>query len=180
MVPAQRRPELENADPHRPFTARLSGRPVGGLSGVHRGEGARCSGEVPLFPRRGTLGHAAAEPPRVVGHGARLARSVPATGHRWRSPPLNEPFSKLLTRSTLGALALGAVLVVALPRHRSLGADFVNTFSVAFCFTFFGSYIDALRLALPALRIGMARLVRLAGWFAVGLWCYLAARCLSP
>jgi len=105
-----------------------------------------------------------------------LARSVPATGHRWRSPPLNEPFSKLLTRSTLGALALGAVLVVALPRHGSLGADFVNTFSVAFCFTFFGSYIDALLLALPDIRIGVGRLVRVAGWFAGGLWCYVAAR----
>ncbi len=81
-----------------------------------------------------------------------------------------------MTRSTLGALALGAVLVVALPRHGSLGADFVNTFSVAFCFTFFGSYIDALLLALPDIRIGGGRLVRGAGWFAGGLWCYVAAR----
>jgi hypothetical protein len=82
----------------------------------------------------------------------------------------------MVTRSTVGALALGAVLLIALPRHGSLGADFVNTFSVAFCFTFFGSYIDALLLALPDVRIGVGRLVRLAGWFAGGLWCYVAAR----
>jgi hypothetical protein len=82
----------------------------------------------------------------------------------------------MLTRSTVGALALGAVLLVALPRHASLGADFVNTFSVAFCFTFLGSYIDALLRALPDIRIGVGRLVRVAGWFAGGLWCYVVAR----
>ena len=82
----------------------------------------------------------------------------------------------MVTRSTLGALALGAVLLIALPRHGSLGADFVDTFSVGLCFTFFGSYIDALLLALPDIRIGVGRLVRIAGWFAGGLWCYVAAR----
>jgi len=49
-------------------------------------------------------------------------------------------------------------------------------FSVAFCFTFLGHYIDRLLLALPGIRTGVGPLIRVLGWFAGGLWCYVIAR----
>jgi len=89
---------------------------------------------------------------------------------------MSEPFIKTLTRSALVAGALGIVLLVALPRHASLAFDFVDVFSVAFCFTFLAHYIDRLLLALPGIRTGVGPIVRLLGWFAGGLWCYVIAR----
>ena len=88
---------------------------------------------------------------------------------------MSEPFGRILTRNTLAALVLGAVLLLVLPRHGSLGADFVNTFAVAFCFTFLGYYVERLLLALPDIHSGAGPLVRLAGWFAGGLWCSVVA-----
>jgi len=89
---------------------------------------------------------------------------------------MGEPLIKTLTRSALVAGALGIVLLLALPRHASLAFDFVDVFSVAFCFTFLGHYIDRLLLALPGIRTGVGPLVRGLGWFAGGLWCYVIAR----
>lgn len=89
---------------------------------------------------------------------------------------MGEPFIKTLTRSSLVGGALGIVLLLALPRHASLASDFVDVFSVAFCFTFLGHYVDRLLLALPGIRTGVGPLVRLLGWFAGGLWCYVIAR----
>jgi len=89
---------------------------------------------------------------------------------------MGEPFLKTLTRATLVAGVLGVVFFVLLPRHGSLGSDFVDSFTVAFCFTFLGSYIDRLLLALPGIREGVGPLVRVAGWFGGGLWCYVIAR----
>ncbi len=89
---------------------------------------------------------------------------------------MSEPFPKTLTRDTLAAAVLGVGFLVALPRHGSLAADFVDTFIVAFCFTFLGRYVDAVLLALPEIQTGLGRLVRGAGWFAGGLWCYVIAR----
>jgi hypothetical protein len=89
---------------------------------------------------------------------------------------VSEPFLKILTRNTIAALLLGAVFLLAFPRHGSLAADFVDTFAVAFCFTFLGRYVDAIVLALPEIESGVGPLVRVAGWFAGGLWCYIVAR----
>jgi len=89
---------------------------------------------------------------------------------------MGEPLIKTLTRSALVAGALGSVLLLALPRHASLAFDFVDVFSVAFCFTFLGHYIDRLLLALPGIRTGVGPLIRVLGWFAGGLWCYVIAR----
>lgn len=89
---------------------------------------------------------------------------------------MSEPFVKVLTRNTIAALLLGAVFLIALPRHRSLGSDFVDAFSVAFCFTFLGYYVERILLALPEIHTGVGHLVRVAGWFAGGLWCYVIAR----
>ncbi|OLC04713.1 MAG: hypothetical protein AUH78_07590 [Gemmatimonadetes bacterium 13_1_40CM_4_69_8] len=89
---------------------------------------------------------------------------------------MRTPFMRALTRTTIAALVLALALLVALPRHGSLGSDFVDVFTLTFCFTFLGHYIDALLRALPGIETGPGRLVRLAGWFAGGLWCYLVAR----
>lgn len=83
---------------------------------------------------------------------------------------------KTLTRSTVAALVISGLLLVALPRRGSLGADFVDVFTLAFCFTFLGHYVEALLRGLPGIETGVGQLVRLAGWFAGGLWCYVVAR----
>ena len=89
---------------------------------------------------------------------------------------MGEPFLKTLTRTTILALVLGLVLLGALPRHGSFVSDYVDAFTVAFCFTFVGNYVDRLLLALPGIRTGAGPLVRIAGWFGGGLWCYVIAR----
>lgn len=89
---------------------------------------------------------------------------------------MGEPFLKTLTRSTLVALVLGVAFLLALPRHASLPSDFVDAFTVAFCFSFLGHYLDRLLLALPGIRTGVGPVVRVAGWFAGGLWCAVIAR----
>ena len=83
---------------------------------------------------------------------------------------------RTLTRNTIAALLLAPVLLVALPRHASLAADLVDVFALGFCFTLLGHYVDALLLALQGIETAVGRLVRLAGWFAGGLWCYVVAR----
>jgi len=89
---------------------------------------------------------------------------------------VGEPFLKTVTRSTLVAVVLGLAFLVVLPRHASLPSDFVDAFTVAFCFTFLGHYLDRLLLALPGIRTGAGPVVRVAGWFAGGLWCAVIAR----
>ena len=87
-----------------------------------------------------------------------------------------ERFLSTLTQSAIVAGVLGALFLVLLPRQAGLLSDFVDTFSVAFCFTFLGSYIDVLVAALPEIEVGAGRLVRVAAWFAGGLWCYVIGR----
>jgi len=87
-----------------------------------------------------------------------------------------EPFLKTLTRTTIVAGVLGLVLLLALPRHASLFFDFVDVFTVAFCFAALAPYVDRLLLALPGIRTGVGPVVRIVGWFAGGLWCSVIAR----
>ena len=87
-----------------------------------------------------------------------------------------EPFIKTLTRDTLAAAGVGVLLLLVLPRHGSFVSDFVDTFTLAFCFTFLGRYIDAILRSLPGIGEGVGPFVRLVGWFAGGLWCYVIAR----
>ncbi len=89
---------------------------------------------------------------------------------------VGESFRATLTRSTIFAAAAGAVLLVTLPGHGGLVADFVDGFTLAFCFAFLGHYVEVAALALPDIETGVGRLVRLAVWFAGGLWCYVVAR----
>jgi len=89
---------------------------------------------------------------------------------------MGEPFLKTLTRTSVVAGALGIVFLFAFPRHATIFSDFVDVFSVAFCFTFLGHYVDRLLLALPGIRTGVGPVVRVVGWFAGGLWCAVIAR----
>ncbi len=89
---------------------------------------------------------------------------------------MGEPFLKTLTRTAVIAGALGIVFLLAFPRHATLFSDFVDAFSVAFCFTFLGHYVDRLLLGLPGIRTGVGPVVRMVGWFAGGLWCGVIAR----
>jgi hypothetical protein len=87
-----------------------------------------------------------------------------------------EPLLTTLTRNTVAAGVLAVVFLFALPHHVGVLWDFVDAFTVAFCFTFLGHYVDALLLAIPGIQVGLGRIVRLLGWFAGGLWCYVVAR----
>jgi hypothetical protein len=89
---------------------------------------------------------------------------------------MGEPFLKTLTRTTLVAGVLGILFLLVFPRHTTLASDFVDAFTVAFCFTFLGHYVDRMLLALPGIRSGAGPVVRVVGWFAGGLWCAVIAR----
>ncbi|HYL21182.1 MAG TPA: hypothetical protein VEU74_05450 [Gemmatimonadales bacterium] len=88
---------------------------------------------------------------------------------------MGQPFLKTVNTSAIAAALLGLVLMMVLPRHASFAGDFLDAFTVAFCFTFIGQYVDRLLLGLPGIQDGAGRLVRVAGWFAGGLWCHLVA-----
>jgi hypothetical protein len=87
-----------------------------------------------------------------------------------------ERFLTTLTRNTAAAGLLAIVFVFAVPRHSSVLLDYVDAFTLAFCFTFLGHYVDALLLRFPEIDVGLGRIVRVLGWFAGGLWCYIVAR----
>jgi hypothetical protein len=84
---------------------------------------------------------------------------------------------KDLSRSTLLAVPL-ALLIYAtvLPHHGPLGWDLLDAFTVAFCFTYVGHWVEVVLLKLPGIETRTGKLVRIVGWFAGGLWCYVVAR----
>jgi hypothetical protein len=88
-----------------------------------------------------------------------------------------ETFLTTLGRNALLAALLGVVFFFALPRTDGSALwDYFDVFSVALCFTLVGHYVEVLLLRMPGIDTGAGKLVRLAGWFAGGLWCYVIAR----
>lgn len=87
-----------------------------------------------------------------------------------------ERFLTTLTRTTVTAGLLAVVVLFAVPRHAGALWDYVDVFTLAFCFTFLGHYVDALLLRIPGIDVGLGRIVWVLGWFAGGLWCYVVAR----
>lgn len=83
---------------------------------------------------------------------------------------------KALTRNTLLALPLALLLVVVLPRHGAFGWEFLDAFTLAFCFTYVGHLVEVLLLRIPGIETPGGKIVRVFGWFAGGLWCYELAR----
>jgi len=88
----------------------------------------------------------------------------------------DERFLTTLSRTTIVAALLALVLLLVVPSRGGVLWDFVDVFTVAFCFTFLGHYVDALLLTIPEIEFGVGRLIRMLGWFAGGLWCYVVAR----
>jgi len=83
---------------------------------------------------------------------------------------------KALTRSTLLAIPLALVILVVLPRHGTFLWDFVDAFTLAFSFTYMGHWVEVLLLKIPGIETSGGKIVRVFGWFAGGLWCYVLAR----
>jgi hypothetical protein len=80
---------------------------------------------------------------------------------------------KALTRSTLLALPLALLIEGALPGQ---GWDLLDGFTLAFCFTYVGHWVEVWLLKIPGIETGGGRLVRVFGWFGGGLWCYVLGR----
>ncbi len=83
---------------------------------------------------------------------------------------------KALTRSTLLAIPLALVILVTLPRHGTFLWGFLDAFTLAFSFTYVGHWVEVLLLKIPGIETSSGKIVRVFGWFAGGLWCYVLAR----
>jgi hypothetical protein len=83
---------------------------------------------------------------------------------------------KALTRSTLLAIPLALLLLAMLPRHGTFLWDFLDAFTLAFSFTYVGHWVEVLLLKIPGIETSGGKIVRVFGWFAGGLWCYVLAR----
>lgn len=81
---------------------------------------------------------------------------------------------KALTRNTLLALVVAFVVYVLLPKQSSV--DFLDAFTIAFSFTYLGYLVEKALLKVPGIETGGGRIIRVLGWFAGGLWCYVLAR----
>lgn len=89
---------------------------------------------------------------------------------------MNERFLAALTRNAVAAAFLAVLFFFGLPRHAGAGWDYLDVYVLAFCFTFIGYYVEVLLLKIPDIDVGAGKLVRLAGWFAGGLWCFVVGR----
>jgi hypothetical protein len=84
---------------------------------------------------------------------------------------------KDLTRSTLLAVPLALLIyTTVLPHHGTLAWDLFDAFTLAFCFTYVGHWVEVLLLNIPGIETRVGRLIRIIGWFAGGLWCYEVGR----
>jgi len=83
---------------------------------------------------------------------------------------------KALTRSTLLAIPLALLILAILPRQGPFLWDFLDAFTLAFSFTYVGHWVEVLLLKIPGIETSGGKIVRVLGWFAGGLWCYVLAR----
>ena len=83
---------------------------------------------------------------------------------------------KALTRNTLLAVPLALLLAAVLPSRGAFGWQFLDAFTLAFSFTYVGHLVEALLLRIPGIETPGGKIVRVLGWFAGGLWCYVLAR----
>src|SRR2546428_9342141 len=89
---------------------------------------------------------------------------------------MRERFLTTLTRSAALAAALGVVLYLVLPRRVGGWWAFLDAFSLAFCFTLLGHYVEVILLMIPDIQVGLGRVVRLSGWFGGLGWVYEIGR----
>ena len=79
---------------------------------------------------------------------------------------------KALTRNTLLAVVVAVVVSLILPSSY----DFLDAFTIAFSFCYVGYLVEKALLKVPGIGTGGGRIIRVLGWFAGGLWCYVLAR----
>lgn len=79
---------------------------------------------------------------------------------------------RALTRNTLLALPVTVLLDAALPAS----FDLLDAFTLAFAFTMVGYFVETALLKLPGIETAGGKLIRMLGWFAGGLWCYVLGR----
>jgi len=88
----------------------------------------------------------------------------------------HERFLTVLTRNAALSAGLALILLPFLPRDAGLAWTYGDAFIVALVFTVLGYFTERLLLRIPGIDAGVGRVVRVTGWFAGGLWCYVAAR----
>lgn len=79
---------------------------------------------------------------------------------------------KALTRNTLLALPLTILFDAVL----SARYDLLDAFTLAFSFCYVGYLVEKALLKVPGIETGGGKIIRVLGWFAGGLWCYVLAR----
>jgi hypothetical protein len=89
---------------------------------------------------------------------------------------MSERWLVVLGRNVGLALLLGAGLFALLPRWGAWVWDAFDAFVLGLAFALVGWASERVLLALPGIDTLPGRLVRLAGWFAGGLWAYLLGR----
>ncbi len=84
---------------------------------------------------------------------------------------------KALTRNTLLAVPLGFLIyTTVLPHQGRVGWDLLDAFTLAFCFTYVGHWVEVWLLRVPGIETPIGKVIRVVGWFAGGLWCYEVGR----
>jgi len=79
---------------------------------------------------------------------------------------------RALTRNTLLAVVVAVLVSLVLPSRY----DFLDAFTIAFSFCYVGYLVEKALLKLPGIETGGGRVIRVLGWFAGGLWCYVLGR----
>jgi len=79
---------------------------------------------------------------------------------------------RALTRNTLLAVVVAVLISLVLPSRY----DFLDAFTIAFSFCYVGYLVEKALLKLPGIETGGGRVIRVLGWFAGGLWCYVLGR----
>jgi hypothetical protein len=82
---------------------------------------------------------------------------------------------KALTRNTLLAVPVALVLYAALPTQET-SWDLLDAFTLAFSFCYVGYLVEKTLLRIPDIETSGGKIIRVLGWFAGGLWCYLLGR----
>lgn len=83
---------------------------------------------------------------------------------------------KALTRNTLLSIPVALVIYAMSRKHGNVAWDLLDAFTLAFAFTYVGHWVEVWLLKIPGIDTGTGKFVRVLGWFAGGLWCYVLAR----
>ena len=81
-----------------------------------------------------------------------------------------------LNRNTLLAVPVSLPIYLGLPKQGVLWWDLFDAFVLAFSFTALGYLIELVLRRLPGIETGIGTVIRIAGWFVGGLWCYVLGR----